>query len=551
MILKKLKIQNFKKFGNRAFEFNDDINIIVGDNESGKSSLLEAIEICLNYSYRGRPLSTEITTELFNNDCIKKWLAGNKAQDTLPEIIIEAYLDGNPELKGDNNTNREDTEGIFVKIGFDPDAADAYKVFIKDPAKVSTLPVEFYKAEWWNFAWNHVTHYNKNIKCLFVDPSRLHPTYGRIKYINNVIGAALDKNSRATLNLNYRQLKAKFDEETDVKAVNAKLDEKKEITKKSLRVTADIASATSWESSLQLAVDDVSFTQIGKGEQNQIQIKLALQNKAEDINLLMLEEPENHLSHINLVQLISYIEEKNKGKQIFLTTHSSYVLNKLSINKLGLLGGGDYIRLGDINSGTIKTLQRLPGYDTLRVILASKIILVEGPSDELLLKKIYLNKYKILPEEKGIDIIVVRGIGFKNYMNIAKPLKHPVRIVKDNDGSYQKNITDWSADYADSDFIKYYSPTDNSLNSLEPALIEANSATQAQLDILAKVMLSTQTFKKYEENSDIATRKKFLKDWFSGEEAGSKKVDSAIRIFESTETILYPDYLIKAVEFDA
>ncbi len=67
MIVKKLILENFKRYRNQSFEFNDDINIIVGDNESGKSSLLEALEICLNFTYRGRSLNAELMIDLFNN----------------------------------------------------------------------------------------------------------------------------------------------------------------------------------------------------------------------------------------------------------------------------------------------------------------------------------------------------------------------------------------------------------------------------------------------------------------------------------------------------
>lgn len=551
MRIKKLKLQNFKKFATlTSFDFNDDINIIVGDNESGKSTLLEAIEICLNFTLRGKSLNSELTTDLFNNDCIEQYLAGDKSQGTLPEILIEAYLEGNPFLKGDINSEDEDTEGIFVKIYFDSDLSDSYTEFIEEPEKVSTLPVEFYKIDWYSFAWNRITRHNKNINCLFVDPSRLHPSFGRAKYISSIINSALEKNARSTLNLNYRQLKARFDEEKDVIAINEKLDADDDVTNKSLKITADIASATSWENNLQLSVDEVTFNQIGKGEQNQIQIKLALQNKAKDIDIVMLEEPENHLSHINLVQLISHIEKKNQKKQIFLTTHSSYVLNKLSIDKLCLLTG-KYLRLRNIDSNTVKTLKRLPGYDTLRVVLAQKLILVEGPSDELLIKKIYLNKYGCLPEEKGVDIIVVRGIGFKNYLNIAKPLKHPVRVVKDNDGNYKTNITDWSDTYKDCTFITYYSPQYKEQYSLEPALIEANADTQKNLDHLAEIMLSTQTYKIYQESDNLNDKKNFFKKWFDGKDRGDKKVDSAIRIFDSKKDIKFPNYLIEAVEFNA
>ncbi|WP_024771762.1 ATP-dependent nuclease [Aquimarina macrocephali] len=549
MIIKKLKLLNFKKHIDKACEFNDDINIIVGDNESGKSSLLEAIEICANFTYRGKPLSSELSTDLFNSTCVTNYLQGNLAQNTLPEILIELYLDGDPSLRGNNNSEGEDTEGIFVRVFFDPDLSDPYANFIANPDNVSTLPIEFYKTEWFSFAWNRMTHHNKKVNCLFVDPSRLHPTYGRSKYINSIINAALDRPSRSTLNLNYRQLKARFDNEADVVAINNNLDAENDVTDKSLKITADIGSKTNWESNLELTVDDVSFSQIGKGEQNQIQIKLALQNRAEDVDVIMLEEPENHLSHINLVQLISHIEKKNEGKQVFLTTHSSYVLNKLSINKLCLLSN-EYSKLSDIDEGTIKTLKRLPGYDTLRAILAKHPILVEGPSDELLLKKKYLNNNDRLPEEDGIDIIVVRGIGFKTYLNIAKILGHPIRIVKDNDGDHQKNIIDWSNTYDAYDFITCFSPEDNNQSSLEPALIEVNSNTEENLDRLAKVMFSTQTNNTYLGLESIQEKKEFFENWYKGEGGGKKKVDSAIRIFESDEEIIFPEYLEQAINYE-
>jgi len=544
--IKKLRIKNFKKFADETFEFNDDINILVGDNECGKSSVLEAIELCLNCCHRGRPLSPEVLAELFNSNCVETYLNGDKSQTSLPELLIEAYVDGDPELKGTNNSEGTDTQGISLKMLFNSDLSPYYEPFIAS-GDVLTVPFELYKTEWMSFAWKPLAQLARPVGCLFVDPTRLHPTIGRSRYINSIISASVDGHARPTLNLNYRQLKIQFNEKPDVKAVNAQLNAGNELTKKTLKIVADITPSGSWDSNLSLAVDDISFAHIGKGEQNQIQIKVAIQNKANDVDVVMLEEPENHLSHINLIQLISYIEQKNTGKQIFLTTHSSYVLNKLSIKKLCLLTK-EYVKLKDIDADTVETLKRLPGYDTLRMVLAQKVILVEGPSDELVLKKIYLGLNGRLPEEDGIDIIVVRGIGFKVYLDIAKALKHPVRVVKDNDHDYQRNIVDWrNEDYKDCDFIECYSPEDNALHSLEPALVAANGDTVAALDKLAKVMLSAKTYgKEYAPCADLAAKRAYVNGWF---DTSKKKVDSAIRIFDTPETISYPDYLTKAVSF--
>ena len=185
----------------------------------------------------------------------------------------------------------------------------------------------------------------------------------------------------------------------------------------------------------------------------------------------------------------------------------------------------------------------------MRVVLSKRVILVEGPSDELVLKKIYLNEFDKLPEEDGIDIIVVRGIGFKNFLNIAQYLGNAVHVVKDNDGDWKNNIEDWKAPYDGFEFIKVFSPELARENSLEPAFIYANSDSQVKLDAYAKVVLSQQTYSNY-DNGDLAARQAFLTNWFSGEGTGGKKVDSAMRFFETNDEFVAPDYLIEALKFD-
>ena len=48
MYIDKIKIVNFKSFeGEFELKLNRDLNIIVGDNEAGKSTILEAINLVL------------------------------------------------------------------------------------------------------------------------------------------------------------------------------------------------------------------------------------------------------------------------------------------------------------------------------------------------------------------------------------------------------------------------------------------------------------------------------------------------------------------------
>ena len=62
--IKSLTIEGLKKFEHFDIEFDKNINIIIGENESGKSTILEAINICLNQLYRNADKS--IIKELKN-----------------------------------------------------------------------------------------------------------------------------------------------------------------------------------------------------------------------------------------------------------------------------------------------------------------------------------------------------------------------------------------------------------------------------------------------------------------------------------------------------
>lgn len=77
MLIKKIKIKNFKKFKDEiTIDFNDDFNIIIGNNESGKSTILQAIELVLSGSQsRIESIGLE---NVFNNEAIDNFMNGEK-----------------------------------------------------------------------------------------------------------------------------------------------------------------------------------------------------------------------------------------------------------------------------------------------------------------------------------------------------------------------------------------------------------------------------------------------------------------------------------------
>ncbi|ANI56070.1 ATP-dependent nuclease [Pseudomonas sp. DR 5-09] len=551
MHVKSLRLVNFKKFTDEHLEFNRDVNIFVGDNDAGKSTILEALEIVLNFSHRGRPFPGEFSPDLFNRDATEAFLKTNRASKHLPKLLIEAYIDGVPEYKGSNNDLGLDTQGVIVQAYFDPSLEEAYQEFLSTSSQMTAIPVEFYTTEWLDFSWQPIRHVSKKFRAQYIDPTRIHPTMGKNQYIGNILNAALAKEDYVKLTINYRENQQAFNKSAEVDAINQSLDSDKLVTDKTLSIAANTLPAGSIQTGLQLKVDEVPFHFIGKGEQSKVQIKLAIQNRPGDIDLVLIEEPENHLSHSNLNRLVRYIEDQRADKQLFLTTHSSYVLNKLSINKICLVQT-KYQRLHELNPKVVKTLKRLPGYDSLRVALARNVILVEGPSDELVLKKIYQMKHGVLPEEHGIDIIVVRGVGFSTFIEIGKVIGTRVHVLRDNDGNYKRHVEPGKERYKDYANIRVFSSPVDEEFSLEPALIHANAKNLKTLNELAKTLLATKTFATYDEHTTLGERKEYLINWFRsvpGNGKGARKVDSAIRLFESKLKFNVPGFLEEVLDF--
>lgn len=551
MLVKSIKLVNFKKFRDDLLEFNDDVNIFVGDNNAGKSTILEALEIVLNYSHRGRPFNGEFSPDLFNQDAVTRFLASDLSIKHMPSLIIEAYIDGVPEYRGSNNSLKADAQGVVVQACFDPSLEAVYETHLLTKPNITSIPIEFYKVEWLDFGWNPIKPIAKKFKALYIDPTRIHPTMGKNQYISSILNTALAKEELVKLTLNYRENLQVFNNSEEVKTVNASLDADHLITDSKLTIAASTLPAGSIQTGLQLEVNDVPFHFIGKGEQSNVQIKLAIQNKSHDIDLVMMEEPENHLSHTNLNKLVHYIENQRGNKQLFLTTHSSYVLNKLSIDKICLVQSG-YKRLHTLDAKVVKTLKRLPGYDTLRVALSGKVILVEGPSDELVLKKIYKRKHNRLPEQDGIDIIVVRGVGFKTFIEVGKEIGTEIHVLRDNDGDYDGNVVQGRLEYVAFPNIQLYSSKNDAEFSLEPAMIYANAIDIKTLDAFAKEVLSTETFNTYNKEVTLEDRRENLIRWFKsvkGNGKGGRKVDSAVKLFDGVLDFKYPAFLDEVLNF--
>lgn len=134
-MIERVIIENFKGIKKADISFNDKINIIVGNNGIGKSTLIEAMALALGYGIN----QLEITQYLFHASTWKEF----DDSKVLPEIIIELYFNKalSAEYSGKNNSLTLLTSGIRLRIACD----NAYlSLFQEQKEQYRHIPCEFY-----------------------------------------------------------------------------------------------------------------------------------------------------------------------------------------------------------------------------------------------------------------------------------------------------------------------------------------------------------------------------------------------------------------------
>jgi predicted ATP-dependent endonuclease of OLD family len=536
MYVKRVYIDGFKRLTDFDLKLKSSLNVIVGDNETGKSSVLEAIGLVLTGLYDGRIMQYSIDPYLFHAPTVDEFFTKRRKGEHMspPGIVIEAYLENDTcdprvaKLKGKNNKHNEDCPGLVLAVEVDDDHAEELKDYAADDSNPAVLPIEFYKVTWRSFTGNGVSARSLPFKAKMIDTSLARVYRGPNKYLAQVASDVLSEEQRRELSLAYKKLRHGFTREPGVAAINKHLETKATpVTNKKLTVQMDISSRSSWDSAITAHLDDLPYDLAGKGEQCRVQMRLAVAGD-EKSRVVLIEEPENHLSHSNLNRLMDDIGNDCAGRQVIVTTHSPFVLNKLGIDNLRLLSlTGGPTALTELTPETKAYFMKLPGYDTLRLILAERSILVEGPSDELIVQRAYKDKHGRLPLEDGVDVIAVGSLAFERFLEIADLVRRHVRVVADNDG----NVPALKKKYAR--YLGGAHPTiricyddDAKCRTLEPQLLKANSR-EVLNGILGKNYPTDDALLKYMERH---------------------KTDCALKMLDAHHEWKHPKYIADAIE---
>lgn len=530
-MITKIKIHGYRIYKDFELKPNQKLNLIVGANESGKSTLMEAIALALTGRVNGRSASEELNPYWFNTALVEEFVRkrSNGEPVAFPEISIELFFEDRDDLQqlcGAINTEipTKACPGISMRVLPNPDYGDELENWAKNPSVI--LPIEYYMDDWRSFADKKITIRPKQLATAIIDSRTVRSTSGVDYHLREILGDHLDPPERAAISLAYRQVKASMSDNA-LKKVNERIGKlHASLHDRPISLAMDQSARTSWEGSVTPHVDKVPFSMSGQGQQAAIKISLAMNKHSDQANFVMVEEPENHLTHTSLTTLLSRMESlAGEQQQLFVTTHSSFVLNRLGLGSLLLMGRGEAHKIPGLNPDTVSYFQKLPGYDTLRIALANKIVLVEGPSDEIIFERIFKDIYRKSPMECGIDVLSMRGLSLKHCLELCAALDKTVAALRDNDGIDLAELRDQVQEWLLIGQRELFIGKLENGQTLEPQLLHFNGEA-----VLRKIL-------------DIDARADLSK-WMKRE-----KTEGALRIAESQQQITPPEYMHAAARF--
>lgn len=426
--IKKIAIQGFKRFENFEMYFNKDISIIVGENETGKSTVLEAICIVLNQMYKNT--DKYIIKDMLNIKQIEKFKKNPKIEN-LPQIKIELTfeLDGtNREAStyfGENNLNGKENEdfGILFECKLD---MELYQDLLLKEIEKGEIPYEYYTMTWTSFSGLRYKVLKKPLNAILIDTSITDSIYTFNYFNKSLFLSKFTESERLNAKNNFRH---NIDEAFSKLRLDT-IDENRAFGINSKKLAL--------ETILSIFDEGIPLENKGKGLENLIKTKIALDKSKNKLDVVMIEEPENHLCHTNLRQMLSVIEERIGETQLILTTHNNMIASRLSINNVIWISNNKSKRLDDIDNKSADFFKKADDNSFLNFLLASKIILVEGSTEYLLIPKFYEQLYNRTIENDGVSIISCKGISYNRYLEIAYETNKKVAVITDNDKNKSK-----------------------------------------------------------------------------------------------------------------
>ena len=463
-----MKIEGYRLFKEKKLiQFNKGLNVLVGENGCGKSTVIDAIRLLLNEDEYSR-LGT--ADEDFYSSSDRKEIVDNIS-------IKGVFADLSEEKKVEYITwlNSKYNAVLNVDISRKQDRRNNYKKKIWGGDSSNSI-----------FEWEPLN----DIQCVYLPALRdaerkLKATRGSrlARLLINISKNTLDE-KRAANEL--------MDIEKDVSEFNTKLLDKPEISKANQLINSSLSEALGsvFSQSTKIQFGDMTFERIvealrivffpGKipneeavyrnlfenslGYNNLIYLATilaefeGLKDNYTSPRILLIEELEAHLHPQIQIKILKYLKEQAELNdiQIIITTHSTTIVSATPIeNIISFNLDNDKIQITSLKKCVVdeKVRQFINRWmDTTRsTLLFSKgNILVEGLAEAILIPKlaeIYLTEIDAtnIPkslEEAGVSVINLNGIFFQYFMKLYDGYEptYPKKSANESKAKYNSKI---------------------------------------------------------------------------------------------------------------
>ena len=437
MYLQKIRLQNFRCFrGPQVVEFNKGLNVLVGENDSGKTAIIDAIRIVMGTTdqswYRIEP--TDFHQEQKDIDiCISL-----KFSD-LSQSEQAAFL----ECLSCETVNKEVKPCLYVNwkckylLNFQPSRISV-SITTGSNGDGPALPVEArellrvtYLRPLRDSYSNMQAGRNSRLSQIVQGIPNLEE--GISEYTTGVKLEDLSISGIASLS-NYllaNHLKLKEANAEIGTIMNSKMLLKGDEVETAFEVAGTNSPDSKRLISLLEKLDltahgDGASGKIGLGTSNILSMACELLlNRGAGSSFLLIEEPEAHVHAQRQLRLIQSLQAEtatdNSNQQIIITTHSPLMASVVKLENISIVKGAKVHSLRKaktkLEDGDYKFLERYLDATKANLFFAKSVIMVEGPSEELLIPTIA----KLIGKdftEYGVSVVNVRGIGLSRFARI-------------------------------------------------------------------------------------------------------------------------------------
>jgi len=449
MYIRSVEIKNYRAF--RNFEISlSSLSLIVGENETGKTNLFEALALPLNnnnLSFSKKRLSVsdinrDSITEFYEAILDKK--PHSEIKDLVPKVKIEIEFtdpqDAFQKKVLKNWIYGDITEDKYrVRYEFAPKDEDDFITITKE-ILANKEGVE--KTHWFSLPIDQydysITSPNNGKKVSYSDLQ--HIAINSIKadrddfsdsntqksnnILTKMLVSSLTAPEKASINNAYT---AFFDSIENTKTFDKIVKPTPEFENFFDHIDPNecipnLPNLKSILSNITLRSGDSYLYQRGLGYRNLVYIFLLFEyfkGNGLQFNLCCIEEPEAHLSVNNLRVATDFIYKSSKVSnpklQTLVSSHNPLIINKLQLSNVIVLSGNKSIQLKDSSNKLTNYLRKRPNFDILKLLFSDRTILVEGTTEEMLINSILSNDEDNIHR---IDVISIGQKGFKTFMDI-------------------------------------------------------------------------------------------------------------------------------------